>query len=103
MARFRNIAESQPVQNWWDNGNNQIAFSRGNKAFLAINNDDYGLDQWLQTGLPRGEYCDVIGGYRDGDRCTGKTIKVQDDGRAQITISNTEENPMIAIHASSKL
>ncbi len=32
MVRFRNTAESQPVQNWWDNGNNQIAFSRGNKG-----------------------------------------------------------------------
>ena len=32
MARFRNTAAFQPVQNWWDNGNNQIAFSRGNKG-----------------------------------------------------------------------
>ncbi len=32
MARFRNTAEFQSVQNWWDNGNNQIAFSRGNKG-----------------------------------------------------------------------
>jgi alpha-amylase len=32
MVRFRNTAASQTVQNWWDNGNNQIAFSRGNKG-----------------------------------------------------------------------
>jgi hypothetical protein len=32
MARFRNTAESKPVQNWWDNGSNQIAFSRGDKG-----------------------------------------------------------------------
>jgi alpha-amylase len=32
MVRFRNTAEGQSVQNWWDNGNNQIAFSRGNKG-----------------------------------------------------------------------
>jgi alpha-amylase len=32
MVRFRNTAQGQPVQNWWDNGNNQIAFSRGNKG-----------------------------------------------------------------------
>lgn len=32
MVRFRNTAQFQPVQNWWDNGNNQIAFSRGNKG-----------------------------------------------------------------------
>jgi alpha-amylase len=32
MVRFRNTAGFQTVQNWWDNGNNQIAFSRGNKG-----------------------------------------------------------------------
>lgn len=121
MARFRNTADSQSVQNWWDNGNNQIAFSRGNKgktknslffssikkiqslAFLAINNDNYGLDQWLQTGLPQGQYCDVISGNLQQGTCTGKTITVQADGRAQITVSNTDEDPMIAIHVDAKL
>jgi alpha-amylase len=103
MARFRNTAEFQSVQNWWDNGNNQIAFSRGNKAFIAINNDDYGLDQWLQTGLPQGQYCDVISGNLEQGHCTGKIITVQDDGRAQITVANSEEDPMIAIHVDAKL
>jgi hypothetical protein len=32
MVRFRNIAEFESVQNWWDNGNDQIAFSRGDKG-----------------------------------------------------------------------
>ncbi|CAF3818143.1 unnamed protein product [Rotaria sp. Silwood1] len=103
MVRFRNTAAFQPVQNWWDNGNNQIAFSRGNKAFIAINNDDYGLDQWLQTGLPQGQYCDVISGNLEQGRCTGKVITVQGDGRTKVTISNIEEDPMIAIHVDAKL
>jgi alpha-amylase len=103
MVRFRNIAEFEPVQNWWDNGNDQIAFSRGDKAFLAINNDDNALDQWLQTGLPQGQYCDVISGNLEQGRCTGKTIAVQGDGRAQITISNFEADPMIALHINAKL
>lgn len=37
MALFHNRTEGQPVSNWWDNGNNQIAFSRGDKGFVAIN------------------------------------------------------------------
>jgi alpha-amylase len=53
--------------------------------------------------MPGGAYCDVISGQRDGDRCTGKTIKVGDDGRAHFKISNTDEDPMVAIHADSKL
>ncbi len=72
-------------------------------AFIAINNDDYGLDQWLQTGLPQGQYCDVISGNLDQGRCTGRIIAVQGDGRAQITITNAQEDPMIAIHVDAKL
>nr|AAA98043.1 amylase [Aeromonas hydrophila] len=29
MALFRNRTEGTPVSNWWDNGHNQVAFSRG--------------------------------------------------------------------------
>lgn len=50
MVAFRNASLDQDVQHWWDNGNNQIAFARGTKAFIAINNDDYSLDQTLYTG-----------------------------------------------------
>ena len=32
MVKFRNAAAFQAVRNWWDNGNNQIAFSRGDKG-----------------------------------------------------------------------
>ena len=39
MALFHNRTEGQPVNNWWDNGNNQIAFYRGDKGFVAINNE----------------------------------------------------------------
>jgi len=53
------IFAGQPVSNWWTNGDNQIAFSRGNKAFLAINKAGYNLNEYLQTGLPGGDYCNV--------------------------------------------
>ena len=72
-------------------------------AFIAINNDDSGLNQWLQTGLPQGQYCDVISGNLDQGRCTGKVISVQGDGRAQLIISNTDQDPMVAIHVDAKL
>ena len=44
----------QPVTNWWDNGNDAIAFGRGDKGFLVINNEDNQIDQTLQTGLSSG-------------------------------------------------
>jgi alpha-amylase len=33
---IRNVAGTETVKNWWDNGKNQIAFSRGNKGYLTL-------------------------------------------------------------------
>ncbi|KAF6737359.1 Pancreatic alpha-amylase [Oryzias melastigma] len=103
MVHFRNVVSGQPHANWWDNGNNQVAFGRGNRGFIVFNNDDWALDVTLNTGLPGGTYCDVISGNKDGGSCTGKQITVGGDGRAHFYISNSEEDPFIAIHAESKL
>ncbi|XP_035658299.1 pancreatic alpha-amylase-like [Branchiostoma floridae] len=104
MVRFRNVAAGHGMFNWWDNGNNQIAFSRGDRAFIAINNEDWSaLDATLQTGLSSGDYCDVISGDLSNGGCTGKTITVGGDGRAHIYIAGDDEDPMIAIHADSKV
>lgn len=32
MVSFRNTAAGTNLQNWWNNGSNQIAFCRGNMA-----------------------------------------------------------------------
>lgn len=37
------------MNDWWDNGSNQIAFCRGDKGFLAINNDGWDLKETLQV------------------------------------------------------
>uniref|UniRef100_A0A671RYL4 Alpha-amylase n=2 Tax=Sinocyclocheilus anshuiensis TaxID=1608454 RepID=A0A671RYL4_9TELE len=103
MVIFRNVVNGQPLSNWWDNSNNQIAFSRGSKGFIVINNDDWALNVTLNTGLPMGTYCDVISGDKIGGTCTGKQVSVGSDGRATFSISNTIEDPFIAIHANSKL
>lgn len=41
MVHFRNVVSGQPHANWWDNGNNQVAFGRGNRGFIVFNNDDW--------------------------------------------------------------
>lgn len=41
MVQFRNVVNGQPHANWWDNGNNQVAFGRGNRGFIVFNNDDW--------------------------------------------------------------
>ncbi|XP_036411957.1 alpha-amylase-like [Colossoma macropomum] len=103
MVIFRNVVNGQTLSNWWSNGGNQIAFGRGSHGFIVINNDDWALDATLNTGLPGGTYCDVISGQKEGSKCTGKQVQVGGDGRAYFKISNSEEDPFIAIHADSKL
>uniref|UniRef100_A0A3Q1ENW4 alpha-amylase n=1 Tax=Acanthochromis polyacanthus TaxID=80966 RepID=A0A3Q1ENW4_9TELE len=103
MVIFRNVVNGQPLSNWWDNGNNQVAFGRGNRGFIVFNNDNGELNVTLNTGMPGGTYCDVISGQKEGSRCTGKQIQVGGDGRAHFRISNSDSDPFVAIHADSKL
>lgn len=51
MVIFRNVVNGQPLVNWWDNGNNQIAFGRGNRGYIVINNDDWWGDALLSVPL----------------------------------------------------
>ncbi|XP_782889.4 alpha-amylase 4N [Strongylocentrotus purpuratus] len=101
MACFRNAAGSNPVENWYDNGDNFIAFSRGNRAFFAINNQSYRVTSTLQTGLPAGEYCDVISGDPTNSGCAGTKISVNSQGKASISIHSGKDS-MIAIHVGAK-
>ena len=101
MVGFRNAVRGTEVNNWWDNDENQIAFGRGNRGFIAINGQlGVNMNENLQTGLPPGTYCDVISGSRSGLTCTGKSVTVTADGSAQIVILTTEEDGVLAIHAN---
>ncbi|MCL4149567.1 UNVERIFIED_CONTAM: hypothetical protein GTU68_041347 [Idotea baltica] len=71
MVEFRNVAHGTDFNDWWDNGANQISFCRGDQGFIAINNDNYDLNENLQTCLSAGTYCDVISGSLIDGACTG--------------------------------
>ncbi|XP_028177603.1 alpha-amylase-like [Ostrinia furnacalis] len=102
MVAFRNAVRGTSIQNWWDNGNNQIAFSRGKKGFIVFNAEGRDLDQNLQTGLPPGEYCDVITGKKEKNSCTGIKVIVNNDGRADIHMSSRAEDVHLAIHVGKE-
>ncbi|XP_055958798.1 alpha-amylase-like [Patella vulgata] len=102
MVAFRNKAGGDGLSNWWSGGDYQIAFSRGNKAFIAMNLDGFDINANLNTGLPGGTYCDVISGNLENGSCTGKTIQVGGDGKAQINVGHSWEDPMIAIHIGAR-
>ncbi|XP_034249941.1 alpha-amylase B-like isoform X2 [Thrips palmi] len=102
MVGFGNVVATEPLSNWWDNGNNQIAFCRGSKGFAAFNNEAKDLDQTLQTCLPQGTYCDVVSGGVQGGRCVGKTVTVSADGTARIVIGRGGDG-VLAIDVNTRI
>ncbi|CAG9861149.1 unnamed protein product [Phyllotreta striolata] len=101
MVGFRNVVAGTDVTSWWDNGDNQIAFSRGDKGFVAftVSGD---INQNIPTTLPDGSYCDIISGDKENGSCSGKTITVS-GGQANVNLSNGEDDGVVAIHVNSKL
>ncbi|CAO1441803.1 unnamed protein product [Diamesa hyperborea] len=113
MIKFRNVVGNSSVGNWADNGQNQLAFCRGNLGFIAFNNElSLNFKAKLQACVPEGVYCDIItGGISAEGTCIGKQITVDGDGKAEIVLpfypyEYTAEPagiPVIAIHVESKL
>ena len=62
MVGWHSAAGTAPVANWWTDGDNVIAFSRGSAAWVAINAESAPVTETFSTGLPVGTYCDVISG-----------------------------------------
>lgn len=98
MIGFRNAANGTNVNNWWDNGSNQIAFCRGNAGFVAFNGDQYDMKVTIRSCLPAGRYCDVISGDLQNGRCTGKVVNVESNGNMYVEILKSEQDGVLAIH-----
>lgn len=87
MIAFRNVVRDAPVVNFWDNGRNQIAFSRGTRGFIAFNNEPFEMNVKLFTSLPTGEYCDIITGNAENGKCTAVKVLVDENGEAEIRVA----------------
>ena len=109
MVEFRNITQgAATVNHWWDNGNSQIAFARGDRGFVVINNEMTDLREKLMTGLPAGQYCNVLSmGIASTDtipqetptNCT-TTILVDTDGTANFEVGPQQA---VALHIGARL
>ena len=86
MVGWHNYAGGAPVANWTDDGVNLIAFSRGSRAWIAINNEAAAKTLTFATGLPRGTYCDVIHGAVQHGACSGPIVTVGPGGAATVTV-----------------
>lgn len=102
MVEFRNAVEGTGINDWWTDDNQQIAFGRGDKGFIAFTNEG-DLIQTLQTGLPAGVYCDVISGGLENGACSGKSVTVNSDSTAYIELGAAEDDGVLAIHVNARL
>ncbi len=80
MIGFYNAVKDTKVTKWQDDESNNIAFSRGNKGFFAINNGDKQNDVKYDTDLPDGEYCNVY-----ASKTCDKTVTIS-GGKVETTI-----------------
>lgn len=96
MVGFRNYATTVgafEVFNWWSNGADAISFSRkgpeGVAGFVAINFETTRLTQTFNTGLPDGNYCNVLSGdIGENQECTGGDIvTVKNNGFLTVTMN----------------
>lgn len=102
MIGFRNmVAGPNPISYWWDDGENQIGFCRGRRGMVFFNGGSDDLRVMFMTCLPRGVYCDVFGGRRVGDRCTGANVTV--DARGEAMIEVPRERGVLAVHLGVSL
>jgi alpha-amylase len=100
MVAFRKAVAGTDVNHWWDDGANAIAFSRGDKGFVAINRESTVLSASIATGMASGTYCDVLTGGRSGAACAGTSVVVDSTGTIQLSL---EPMAAIAIDAGTRL
>lgn len=86
MVWFRNVVGKEALGNWASSGSQQIAFGRGSKGFVAINNGDSSWTMKFSTSLPAGTYCDVIHGTSAPGKCENPVYTVADDGTFSATV-----------------
>lgn len=90
MVAFRHATDGTEVSGWWDNGNNQIAFNRDNKGFVAINREGDALSRTFTTALPDGQYRNVAG--------DGSCVSVQ-AGQIELSVPSMEA---AALHVGAR-
>lgn len=100
MVGFRNRVAGTAIAGWWDNDANAIAFSRGDKGFVAINRENASVNVTATTTLAPGTYCDLITGGMVGGACAGTSVIVAAGGAVQFPLAS---NRAVAIDVSSRL
>jgi alpha-amylase len=99
MVKWRSSAGGEPVANWKTLSPDQVVFSRGSSAFIALNRDASNKlnDATVQTGMAAGKYCDII---QSDDTKSCPTVLVGADGTASVSVSSLSA---VAIHTGARV
>jgi alpha-amylase len=107
MVKFRAAATGAAQTNWITGNAQQVAFSRGNVGFVALNNTGAAWTNNFYTNLAAGTYCNIINGEKNaaGTACTGGSVVVASNGYASITVPGDggSATPAVAIYTGQKL
>lgn len=94
MVGFRNAVGTAELTDWWSEGQT-LAFSRGDRGFVALNNGDSEVSADFTTSLPAGTYCNVAS---EQGGCQEKA-EVGSDGIAGLTLP---AHTAVALHVDAK-
>lgn len=100
MVRFRRVTAGAPVDHWWDDGANAIAFSRGALGFVAISREGAPVSAAVEAGMAPGTYCDILTGGRTSSGCAGRSVVVDSTGAVQLDL---DANSAIAIDTATRM
>lgn len=108
MVGFRAATTGEGVANFVAGNANQIAFSRGAKGFIAINNDAAAwTGRSFSTGLPAGTYCNVAHGLLNAAKtgCTSDSVVVPANGVVTLSLGSVTGStvPAVALHIKQKV
>ncbi|MGI3783289.1 MAG: alpha-amylase [Janthinobacterium lividum] len=90
VAWHNQVGKKAKIRSWYDDGVNLIAFRRGTKGWIAINNHTDAQTHTFDTGLRKGTYCDITHATFTKGACSGPTIKVDKHGEARVTVQGKD-------------
>jgi alpha-amylase len=85
MVKWHQYVGNARRAHFWTDDANVIAFSRGSRGWAAFNNGTAAKTIRVQTGLPRGTYCDTVHDTA-GAGCSGPRITVGATGFATVAV-----------------
>ena len=100
MVGFRRAVAGTDIRDWWDNGAHAIAFSRGDRGFVAVNLESAPIGLDVPTSLAPGTYCDLLSGGLAAGHCAGRSIEIDPSGRVRLDL---EPSTAVAIHVGTRL